>query len=200
MSSIQLISSSYSSNAFGIQSAFWAFTQPSISGTGTLYTQGCNVKETRNCTIACQDPTQIFISPYTLQNCMVLSALVPITWTQSNETTLSLSNWTQPLSTEALTIASEFGIDTTSRDFPSLASNVTQTIKECFEEYNNANAQEDGYETTFSPWYYESSIVGPINQTAMNDSTVPIYKIICPLEVSLNQDIGGIGVSQRCAD
>ena len=129
---------------------------------------------------------------------MVLSALAPSNSTQPYEIKDAISNSAPPLSIEAIGTALDFAINTTNPEFPSLASNVSQTIHECFVEYNNANAQEDGY-VYFLPWYYEiySTV---INQTAMNDSPFPIYDVICPLEISLNQDIGGIGVSQRCAD
>ena len=201
MSFIELSSSSYSSNTFGIQSAATSFTDGFITTNdtrGILYTQGCNVIGSRDCATACQDPAQIFMSPYTLQNCMVLSVLAPSNWLQPNETTSPLSNWTQPLSTEAIGIATEFGIDTTSPDFPSLASNVSQTMHECFVEYYNANTQQDGYNNAFLPWYLTSTALFPINETKIIPA--PIYTITCPFEAPLNQDIGGIGVSHRFAD
>ena len=208
MSSIQLSSSSYSSNTFGIQSAGAAFIRPFITTNdtyGTLYTQGCNFKETRNCTIACQDPTQIFMSPYTLQNCMVLSMLVPSNWLQPNESTLSLSNWTQPLSTEALEIATEFGIDTRSRDFPSLASNVTRTIRDCLGRYCDTNqncptnvAEQESLNASlvaFIPWYlYYTDYAFP----SLGNSLLG-YNITCPSGGALNPDIGGIGVNHGYA-
>ena len=208
MPSIQLYNSSYSSNTFGIQSAGAAFIRPFITTNdtyGTLYTQGCNFKETRNCTIACQDPTQIFMSPYTLQNCMVLSMLVPSNWMQPNETTLPRSNWTQPLSTEALQIATEFGIDTRSRDFPSLASSVTRTIKECLEQYCDSNhncstnvAEQDSIDpplVIFRPWYWNYTDYDLANLT----NSALGYNITCPSGDALNPDIGGIGVSHGYA-
>lgn len=195
MSSIQLNTSTSSSNTLGIYGVASAYGGAFSSQHGILYTHGCNDIEPRNCTTACQDPAQIFKSPYTLQNCMVLSALAPSNWAQRNDTSLALSNWTQPLSAEALGITIEFGIDTTSPEFPSLASNVTKTIKECFDDYNNnlEIAQQDGYNISFSPWYdYEA-----IFET--NVTGVPYYNIICPFEVPVNEDIGGIGVSHRYA-
>lgn len=194
MSSIQLRSSSYRSNTFGIQSAGAAVIQ-SFTDTddthGVLYTQGCNFEGTQDCTIACQDPAQIFKSPYTLQNCMVLSMLVPSNWMQPNETPLLLSNWTQPLSTEALEIATDFGIDTRSRDFPRLANNVTRTIQDCLGQYCDTNQNcatgvvdlnsIDAPLIIFRPWYEAAD--SPLG-----------YNITCPSGGALNPDIGGIGV------
>ena len=185
MSSIQLSISSSNSNTFSIQSAAEAFTYGSnfYNSSGILYTQGCKVKETRNCTIACQDPAQIFMSPHTLQNCMVLSALAP-------------SNWTQPLSAEAVGVASGFAINTTGPDFPSLARNVTQTIYDCLEQ-TFAQAEQDGYNpatVSFEPWYVSEGDMNNIKNSAV------FYNMTCPSGGALNADIGGIGVSHRCAD
>ena len=206
MSFIHLNSSSYSSNTISIQSAAAAaaLSFPTTGHeSGILFTQGCNFKDSRNCTIACQNLTQIFMSPYTLQNCMVLSMLVPNNWMQPNETTLPLSNWTQPLSTEALDVAIEFGIDTTSRDFPSLASNVTRTIKDCLGQYCNSSqncptnvAEQDSiYPVLIRPWYVD---YGDYHWGSFINSSFG-YNMTCPSGGALNPDIGGIGVSRGYA-
>ncbi|KAM0799141.1 hypothetical protein BDR22DRAFT_856849 [Usnea florida] len=201
MSLIQLHGSSSSGNTFSIQGAAEAFSQRihSSDQSGILFTHGCNDIEPLKCTTACQDPAQIFKSPYTLQNCMVLSALAPSNWVQPNETTLPPSKWKQPLSTEALGIATEFGINTTSRDFPSLASNVTRTIQDCLGQYcdskNNCRTFTEVLDlgdlgtpaVLFSPWYY------PPDQTNITNSD-PFYSMTCPSGAALNADIGGIGV------
>ena len=200
MSSVPLNSSSYSSNTFSIQSAAAAFGL--LYSGSILFSQGCNVIGPRNCTTACQDPAQIFKSPYTLQNCMVLSALAPSNWMQLNDTTLSLINWTQPLSTEDLEIAIEFGIDTTKRDFPSLASNVTRTIKDCLGQYCELNqncptkvAEQDSISpdlVMFCPSYRWAFMSDLTNSS-------PVYNMTCPPGGALNPDIGGIGVSHGFA-
>ena len=208
MSFLQLTSSSYSSNTFSIQNAAVAFAQPPTpfsDPTSTLYTQGCNIQETRNCTIACQDPTQIFMSPYTLQNCMVLSILAPSNWMQPNEPASPLSSWTQPLSTGALAIAIEFGINATSRDFPSLAFNVSQTINGCLEQYclynqncrTNVTVQDNINATLvpFRPWYWKYT---GYDSVSLIKSPVG-YNMTCPFGSALNPDIGGIGVSHGYA-
>ena len=201
MSSIRLSSSPYSSNTFGIQSAAAAFNSIYRGGpSGILFFQGCNVIGGWNCTTACQDPAQIFKNPYTLQNCMLLSTLEPSNWTQSNETTLPLSNRTQPLSTKALGIAIEFGIDTTSRDFPSLASNVTRTIKDCLGQYcetgqncpTNVAEQDSIDPVMFRPWYWDRDWADFTNSSLG-------YNMTCPSGGALNPDIGGIGVSHGYA-
>ena len=198
MSSIQLNTSTSSSNTLGIYGVALAYGGAFSSTNGILYTHGCNDIEPRNCTTACQDPAQVFKSPYTLQNCMVLSALAPSNWAQPNDTFLAPSNWTQPLSAEALGITIEFGIDTMSPDFPSLASDVTRTIEDCFGEFNDslANSQQNGYEILFQPWYYTAD-----NEEFIGTNVIgaPLYNITCQFEVPVNEDIGGIGVSHRYA-
>lgn len=201
MSSIQLTSSSSSGNTFNIWNVAEAYNYDatlgisSINQSGILYTQGCNDIEPQNCTTACQDPAQIFKSPYTLQNCMVLSALAPSNWMQRDDTSL---DWTQPLSDEAEELAIDFAINTTSPDFPSLASNVTKTITGCFEKFKgpSANNQQAGYVMVFQPWYYPGDNEGFLG---INVTDAPLYSTGCPFEVPLNEDIGGIGVSHRYA-
>ena len=129
MYSIELGISSSSSDTFGIQSVADAYLS-----NGTLYTKGCNDQD---CSVACLDPNQIFSNPYTLQNCMVLSALAPSPWTQALGANLSEGS---------AEIASQFAIDTTKPEFQILASNITQTIQGCLEEYCNAqDCSEDYY-------------------------------------------------------
>ncbi len=169
MNYVELSISSSNSAAFGIQSAGYAFSYG-----GTLYTRGCNENDvTRlNCSSACQDASQIFSNPYTLQNCMLLSALAP--------------NGMTPGDKKA---ASDFSIDVMDPDFPSLARSVKQTIQGCLEEYcvNNCSG-------TFEPW--QSSYAYKLN--GFNNVTGPVYAYICPSDVQgLNADIGGIGVRQR---
>lgn len=179
MSVIELSTSSSSSPTFGIQAAADVYTyQPS----GTLYTQGCNVNNSLggpDCSIACQDPSLIFSNMYTLQNCMVLSALAP------NVTKIYLGG--ANLSLSSIEIANQFAINPTEPGFQSLASNVTQTIKGCIEEAQPAT--QDYFESW--PWYITSIYVPSYATSA------PIYNLSCPYEAEpLNADIGGIGVRQ----
>ena len=175
MYSIKLGISSSSSATFGIQSAVVAY-----QSSGTLYTKGCNDQD---CSVACLDPNQIFSNPYTLQNCMVLSALAPNPWTQALGANLS---------EESVKTASQFAIDTTSPGFHILASNITQTIQGCLEEYCNPQNCSENYESwTSLPWY---SIFTDY-QHDTNTTGVPVYTFTCPYDVEpLNADIGGIGV------
>ncbi len=179
MYAIELSSSSSSSPTFGIQSAADAY---SYQSSGTLYTQGCNVNDSlggRDCSIACQDPSLIFASPYTLQNCMVLSALAP------NVTKIYLGG--ANLSLSSIEIASQFAINPTEPGFQSLASNVTQTIKGCVEEAQ-PGTQHGYFELLL--WYSTSTY-------GFNDTGAPFYNFSCPYEAEpLNADIGGIGVRQ----
>ena len=182
MDSIELSISSINSAAFGIWSA-----GSSYGTSGTLYTRGCNENgvTSLNCSSACQDPSQIFSNPYTLQNCMVLSALAPNGLTQG-------ANFTET----SVKIASTFAIDVMDHDFPSLARNVTRTIQACLKEYDDPqdyNESQNG-DCNFFPWYYRA-YSGPVYPT--NTTGVPEYGINCSTqEFHLNADIGGIGVRQ----
>ena len=170
MYSIELGISSSSSDTFGIRSVADAYLS-----NGTLHTKGCNDQD---CSVACLDPNQIFSNPYTLQNCMVLSALAPDPALGAN------------LSEGSVEIASQFAIDTTSPEFQILASNITQTIQGCLEEYCNAQNCSEDYASW--PWYF-NPIYSLYNLT--NTTGVPVYNFTCPHDVnSLNADIGGIGV------
>ena len=183
MDSIELSISSINSAAFGIEDVGYSY-----GTSGTLYTRGCNENgvTSLNCSSACQDPSQIFSNPYTLQNCMVLSALASNGLTQG-------ANFTET----SVNIASTFAIDVMDHDFPSLARNVTRTIQGCLNEYYDPQdynePQNDDY-YNFFPWYYRA-YSGPVYPT--NTTGVPEYSINCSTqEAPLNADIGGIGVRQ----
>lgn len=114
MYSIEFSISPSSRTTFGIQSAGEAY-----ESSGALFTQGCKINESQGCSTACQDLFQISWDPYTLQNCMVLSALAPNPVPQS----LGGAN----LSERSLEIAGRFAINTTNPGFQNLASNVIRT-------------------------------------------------------------------------
>ncbi len=183
---LQLNISFSNSTTFSIQSAGYAYA---YSGNGTLYTQGCNDNDltSPNCSSACQNASQIFSNPYTLQNCMVLSALAPNDLNQGAN-----------LSGASVEVASNFAIDVMDPDFPSLAINVTRTIQGCLLEYCNPQNCSDNINTlSSSPWYlYYYTTFSPNGST--NTTDLPVYNLTCPLGV-LNADIGGIGVRQRDA-
>ena len=178
---IELSNSSGSSPTFGILSAGDAY-----QSSGTLYTQGCNVNNSLgglDCSIACQDPSLIFSNPYTLQNCMVLSALAP------NVTKYYLGG--ANLSEGSVEIASKFAINPTNPDFQSLASNTTQTIQGCVEDAQSGTQEGGEYFDAFAPWYTTS------DYNINSYPGFPVYNFSCPYEVEpLNADIGGIGVRQ----
>ena len=179
MYAIELSSSSFSSPAFGIQSAGDAFRS-----SGTLYTQGCNVNNSLDCSIACQDPSLIFSNPYTLQNCMVLSALAP---NVTKHYYLGGAN----LSVRSVEIASKFAINLTSPGFQSLASNMTQTIQGCLEDAQSGTQEGADAYLDSVPWYNASDYSLNVSQSAL------LYNLSCPYETEpLNADIGGIGVRQ----
>lgn len=142
MYSIEFSISLSSSTTFGIQSAGEAY-----ESSGALFTQGCKINESQGCSTARQDPFQISWDPYTLQNCMVLSALAP------NPVLQSLGG-ANPIE-RSVEIAGRFAINTTNPGFQSLASNVTRTIQVWLEE--------DSIMVGHQPWYLY--IVENVNQT-----------------------------------
>lgn len=47
-------------------------------GSGTLLSSGCVVNGTTHCTAACHDPGEVFTDPYTLQDCIIMALLSPL--------------------------------------------------------------------------------------------------------------------------
>ena len=180
MASIGLTVSRSTSTTFGFQSALNAFQgsiEPELPSNGTLYTKGCVVNGALNCTAACRVPDEIFSNPYTLQNCMVLSALAPYP---------SIA-----LSAEAVEITNQFAVNTTDPGFQSLAKDVSQTIQDCLTEYcsNTPNCQ---YEDYYVPWYFNETVSSSSRNVSVS---APFYGDICGYAPQpLNADIGGIGV------
>ena len=178
MASIGLILSRSTSTTFGIQNALNAFQgsiEPELPSNGKLYTKGCVVNGALDCTAACQVPDEIISNPYTLQNCMVLSALAP-------DPSIALS-------AEAVEIANQFAINTTDPGFQSLAFNVYVTIQDCLTGYcsSTPNCQ---YEDDYYPSYFNETV----SQSNVSVNA-PFYGDICGYAPQpLNADIGGIGV------
>ncbi len=177
MASIGLTVSRSTSTTFRIQGALKAYQgsiEPELPSNVTLYTKGCVVNGTLDCTAACQIPNEIFSNPYTLQNCMVFSALAPYP---------SLA-----LSAEAVEIANQFAINTTDPGFQSLANDVSQVIHDCLTGYrlSTPNCQ---YEDDYAPWYYNETVTQNVSVN------IPFYGDFCGyVPQPLNADIGGIGV------
>lgn len=157
MNSIELLISSTRSSTFGIQSVAVAYES---SGTS----QGCNVNNADDCRAACQDPNQIFSNPYTLQNCLVLSALAPNALAQTSDSNLTLSG-------EFSKIASKFAINTTSLGFQNPASNVTQTVKGCLEDYGMETQSCTAPYSQSPPWY------SPQSSKTTNTTGIPVSDV-----------------------
>ncbi len=184
---------SYTSPTFNFESALYAFSDlyvaPGIEVDGSIFfSAGCLVKNTSNCTAACQNASLIFTNPYTMQNCMVLASLGRTEFDSTGSLT-PLQNHT--FSPHSVTIAKNFSIDLADPGFPSSALRVNKTISECLQQYcNNENGCLDG------DGYY--GYCSASNYTAANGSHIGsyCYPDICPDNgsSSLNPDIGGIGV------
>ena len=177
MASLELKGIRGTSTVFGIEDALTAYGSDLSSG--ILYTQGCAAQGAWNCTDACQDPDQIFSNPYTFQNCMVLLALTPNPFSPMTD-----------LSTEAIEVANQFGIDTRDPGFPSVARNTNQTIQDCLIEYC-ASFPGCFYFNKYHAWYFAPELYG-----AYENASVPAYADVCGSEEAgpLNAEIGGIGV------
>ena len=146
MSALDLLNSSSfpSSYGHGVQ-----FAMKQLSGlhnnegvyVSSLDWEGCTINETtlRNCTAACQDPTLVFASTSTLQNCMVLSKLDS-----------SKLDSTNNLTPHALNLLDRYSINVTKTEF----QEFNKTIQNCFTMYCNANhncgiPDFDDYKTMF---------------------------------------------------
>lgn len=188
MSATHLTQLSSQSLTFSFQDALstykeglWTRFRPSDpyeGGPVVLYSAGCNVNNSRNCTAACQDSASIFANPYTIQNCMVLASLGQI---QSNANdSLTLQN--------SVTTANNFSIDLTDPDFARLADNVNRTISECLQQYC-------GHVSGCYPGFQSCEFSASSGDPGFDPSGY-CYTDICNAygQNTLNPDIAGIGV------
>ena len=141
---------------------------PSWKGPVELYRNGCNTTDgTWNCTQVCQNVEQIFSSVYTLQNCMVFPQISSL-----------VANGSLPEAARATAI--EAGIDESSYN---ISNTVYEILDECLQgwcqQQPNCAQFGDGWLTCYEDAYGQRFCFRELCQFA---------------EVSLNTDVGGIGV------
>ena len=146
---------------FGLQSAFNS-EYTSTNGSITLFLDGCIQDDgAPNCTVACQNTTQIFSNLSTLHNCAVFPQI-----------SVHIAN--NSLTANALRLAEELKI-TSSKDDPSLPSNISNSIQKCLLDSCTGNCNNNLTGTLFIPSIDYFSLCGPI----------PAY---------VDADVAGIGV------
>ena len=188
---LYLSNSSSVPSSYGVQNAMASFQYSGFAGVAydnpygsDLNWEGCIINGTalRNCTAACQDPSLVFASTSTLQNCMVLSTLSilePITYPTP----------------DTLNILDGYSIDVANTDF-NLFDN---TIQKCFLAYCransncgiphfddiNANAHDEiAYDYPFDNYF-----------TCAFSTADSCFTDVCNnITSALNLDVGGIGV------
>ena len=182
MSVISIYQSSFHSPAFDFESALQGshfLEHPHRSGI-ELYTHGCIVNNTTNCTAACQDASMIFSNPYTMHNCMVLALLGP-TNSSSNG---SLISQNQTLSPDSMKVLTNFSIQSGDRQFPSLVFHVNETISNCIKQSCEMEKNCD------VDYFHSCSSLYDLQKWGY------CYPDICYWNepTHFNPDIGGIGV------
>ena len=190
MVAIDLQNLSNTSPTYGFQSALFSFlgvdpdAQYSNTSGPRLYWEGCKhdttYNATRNCTAACLDASLLFQSPFTVQNCMVLSQLGP----------------SIQLTDSAQEVVKEYSVDPSDTG---LFANINHTLQQCFTQYCSMSSENCGPRSSFytgvwdNPWY---SPLITINGSICSQYTGGLcFSNVCSnIEAPLNADIGGIGV------
>ena len=166
--------------------------------TWTWYWQGCIVGNARNCNAACQDPSLAFGSPFTLANCMLLSAFRNISVYEDGSLYLPLY---LPYTGYALDSSVPHEMNLTIRQIPEYsqafavsfapktANNVSRTvqkvIQDCFAEY---------CETSSACAQYTLPGTNCMRSFGTDQDSLCFPDICNFYSAPLNQDIGGIGV------
>lgn len=149
-------------------------------GRGLLFTAGRNyaVPNTpldNDCTRACQNNSQIFSDPYTMQNCMLMASLAPIS-----------SGFIGHLDENSADQLEAFHIDVNDTNSQDLADNVYGNISSCLNQFCDSYA---GCGYNACPWTYVRGVVESTHASCSSS--------ICSASVPAprNGDVGGIGVS-----
>lgn len=166
---VLLSSTAYASNDSSLYNdSLGAFLGVSMGSPPQLYSNGCMIGGgTWNCTEACQDVNQIFSSIYTLQNCLEYPQISSLVANGS-------------LTQAARATALKAGIDESSY-------NVSGTV------YDTINGCLRGWCAQNSPCK-ESDIA----EYCYHDAYGKMFCFMSPCDgivVSVNPDIGGVGVS-----
>ena len=140
MVAMDLQNLSNTSPTYGFENAIFSFlgvdpdTHYSNTSGPRLYWEGCKhdttYNATRNCTAACQDPSLLFQSPFTIQNCMVLSQLGP----------------SVQLTVSAQEVVQEYSIDPSDT---ALFANINHTLQQCFTQYCSTSSGNCNFTSAF---------------------------------------------------
>ena len=152
--------------------------QNALSASGTLYTHGCNQTDgTQNCTATCSDPYQAFQTLESLNNCVLY---IGVAGAYAN----------QSLSNNATKVADDFMIQ--KGDFnSSISQSINNTITACFDAYcHNSDCTALMSTYPFNDLHDRYYLYNAYYFSVQFDE---LCGLIAP-PVSLNADIGGIGV------
>lgn len=159
--------------------------------TSYLFDTGCKVDGVPNCTAACQDAGSAFSTLDTLHNCMMYPVIAD-QYSKGN------------LSKEIAQLAYSLGIEKEQWPSSSISLNITKTIGSCLDAYcvalpdcNYSVHYQDtpGYYNPFTfldrtgPFYFDLS-----TEQDNWDGDGLDFDLCAYVNVSANQDIGGIGV------
>ncbi len=160
-------------------------------GAPYLFNTGCQYYGVQNCTAACQDRGSAFGTLDTLHNCM----MYPIIADQYSKNNLS---------SDIAQLAHSLGIQKS--EWPSnLSSSVINTIGSCLDAYCTSLGRCMSGAQEWNKYSYDPD--GPGYSTFLNrtglfyfnldpDSYINFFDLCSYHSVSVNQDIGGIGVRQ----
>ena len=172
-----------SPNSLDSTQSFDGYVQP------YLFETGCWVDGVQNCTAACQEPASAFSTLDTLHNCM----MYPVIADQYSKDNLS---------TEITQLAQSLGIEKAQWPSSSVSLKVTKTIGSCLDAYCGTlpYCTEAAYQYNQS-YYGDDFDSSFLNQTGafyfdLDHQEVNPFDLCEYLPVSVNQDIGGIGVNQ----
>ena len=184
------------SNTYSLQDAIspnsYDSTQP-FNGHSVpyLFDTGCQVDGVQNCTAACRNAGSAFRTLETLHNCM----MYPIIADQLFKDNLSI---------EIAQLAQTLGIEKEQWPSSPVSLNITTTIDSCLDAYCSTlpDCTEAAYQYNLSYYHATNSNIS-LNQTTGFYFDLDPYQEHHPratfdlceyLPVSINQDIGGIGV------
>ena len=157
-----------------------------------LFDTGCQVDGVQNCTAACQDAGSAFSTLDTLHNCM----MYPVIADQYSKDNLS---------TEITQLAQSLGIEKEQWPSSAVSLSITKTIASCLyaycgtlpdcnssaHQYNESSLGSVSFLNQTGPFYFNLDSYNPYAEYGGQSFDLCTY-----LPVSVNQDIGGIGVRQ----
>ena len=191
MSNITYKILSITSNNYSLDDALSELSVAVLSADGNmvpyLFNTGCHLVDgVRNCTVACQDPGSAFSTLDTLHNCMMYPVIANQYFSGS-------------LSKETAQLADSLGIGKEQWPLSSISSNITKTIVTCLDDYCKSlqDCSVPQQNQTFYDYFDSRLSLGPRGpfffELAPDQVDLP-FDLCDDFPVSVNQDIGGIGV------